>query len=345
MTHRAHRPPSPSPWGRREPHQPPVISPAAWCDRRRVLRLLGLGGGLAATAGGVWAQGHSRAAESASDARPRSDRWVPAAPPPGGAELYPAERNPTFGGVERPLTAEDAAATKNNFYEFLPGRAGPVHRYVGDFEPNPWQVEIAGAVEEERTVDIDDIAKIAPLEERVYRFRCVERWSMVVPWTGLPMAKFVEWCRPTADARYVKFVSFLRPEQAPGQRRAGNYSWPYYEGLRLDEAMHPLTLLVTGIFGHGLPVQHGAPLRVIVPWKYGYKSAKSFVRVEFTEEQPGTFWSDLQPLEYPFLSNVEPDVPHPRWSQATEEDIGTGDRFPTQPYNGYANEVARLYAK
>ncbi len=323
-----------------------MISETAWHQRRSLLKLLGLGGGLlgASACGLARSQEASAPAREASfDAYPPSDAWVPRWAPPGGGELYPAKRNASYRRVERPLTPEDAAATKNNFYEFLPGRAGAVHRYVGDFEPDPWKVEIAGEVEEERTVDLDDIARIAPLEERVYRFRCVERWSMVVPWTGLPMAEFVKWCRPKAQARFVKFVSFLRPEQAPGQRRGKNYPWPYYEGLRLDEAVHPLTLLVTGIFGHGLPAQHGAPLRVIVPWKYGYKSPKSFVRVEFTKEQPGTFWSDLQPREYPFLSNVEPDVPHPRWSQATEQDIATGDRFPTQPYNGYARDVADLY--
>ncbi len=339
MTPSIHRP---SARGLRGPDLPPVLSETAWRDRRRVLKLLGLGGGLlAAGPAAAWAGDRCDPGQATY---PASERWVPAWPPAGGKELYPATRNPTWKQADRALTPEDAAAQKNNFYEFLPGRAGPVHRYVGDFEPDPWKVEIAGLVEEERAVDVDEIARIAPLEERVYRFRCVERWSMVVPWTGLPMAAFVKWCRPTSEARYVKFTSFLRPEQAPGQRRGGSYPWPYYEGLRLDEATHPLTLLVTGIFGHGLPAQHGAPVRVVVPWKYGYKSAKSFVRVEFTRDEPGTFWSDLQPLEYPFLSNVEPDVPHPRWSQATETDIGTGDRFPTRPYNGYADEVAKLYA-
>lgn len=166
---------------------------------------------------------------------------------------------------------------------------------------------------------------------------------MTVPWTGLSMSAFVKWCKPKPAAKFVRFVSFLRPDQAPGQKKAKQYPWPYYEGLTLAEATNPLALLVTGIYGHGLPVQHGAPLRVIVPWKYGYKSPKSFVRVEFTAEQPGTFWSDLQPTEYPFTSNVDPEKPHPRWSQATERDIATGDRRPTLPYNGYGAEVASLY--
>lgn len=166
---------------------------------------------------------------------------------------------------------------------------------------------------------------------------------MVVPWTGVPLAAFVAWCKPKAKARFLKLTSFLRPEQAPGQRKADHYPWPYYEALRLDEARHPLAFLVTGIYGHGLPVQHGAPLRIAVPWKYGYKSAKSFVRVDFTAEQPGTLWNDLQPAEYGFLSNVDPATPHPRWSQATERDLATGDRIPTEPYNGYADLVADLY--
>ena len=167
---------------------------------------------------------------------------------------------------------------------------------------------------------------------------------MTVPWTGLPLADFVRWCRPKPTARFVRFVSFNKPDQAPGMRRAPWYDWPYYEGLRMDEALHPLTLLTTGIYGHGLPAQHGAPIRVVVPWKYGYKSPKSIVRVEFVTEQPLTFWEERQPREYPFLSNVEPDVPHPRWSQRSERDIATGDRRPTLLYNGYANEVGKLYS-
>ncbi|MBJ01294.1 MAG: protein-methionine-sulfoxide reductase catalytic subunit MsrP [Planctomycetes bacterium] len=280
-----------------------------------------------------------------ADAYTSSTEWQPTWEPPGGVDLYPARRNASFNSGRR-ITPQAKASTWNNFYEFLPGKAGPVHEHTARFEARPWSVEIAGAVEEERTVDLDEIARIAPLEERVYRFRCVERWAMTVPWTGLPMAEFVRWCRPKPEARYMRFLSFLRPEQAPGQHPSGNhakYPWPYYEALRLDEATNPLTLLVTGVFGHGLPTQHGAPLRVITPWKYGYKSPKSFVRVEFTREQPGTFWNDLQPKEYGFLSNVLPDKPHPRWSQAKERDLATGEWRPTETYNGYGEQVAGLY--
>ncbi len=323
---------------RRGPDMPPVISEEAWIGRRRLLEAFGFGGVsalLASCGGSVTAfQGETEPLGESG--------WAPGWEPAGGGSLYPAARNQDYR-VARATTPQDVAARHNNIYEFHPGRAGPVYKHVGDFSARPWQVEIRGEVEEERTVDIDDIARVAPLEERIYRFRCVEAWSMVVPWTGLPMADFVRWCKPKESARFVRFVSFLDPARAEGQRKAKHYPWPYYEGLRMDEAMHPLAMLATGIFGHGLPMQHGAPLRVIVPWKYGFKSLKSFVRVEFTRKQPGTFWNDLQSKEYSFLSNVEPDVPHPRWSQSTERDIATGDRIPTLPFNGYGDQVAKLY--
>jgi len=328
---------------------PPVLEERDFLDRRRLLRAMGCGGLLAA---GTRLGACQEAGPGADPVReyPPSPRWRPAWSPAGGSELYPAPRNPAFA-IRRSLTPEDKAAMHNNFYEFLPDRGGPVFEHLGGFVPRPWQVEIGGEVEEPRRVDVDEIARIAPLEERLYHFRCVEAWSMVVPWTGLPLAAFVEWCRPKESARFVRFVSFsereldsVQKEHAPpGFAGAPQYPWPYYEGLRLDEATHPLALLVTGIYGHGLPMQHGAPLRVVVPWKYGYKGAKSVVRVEFTREQPRTFWNDLQPAEYPFLSNVEPDVPHPRWSQASERDLASGDRLPTLLYNGYAEQVARLY--
>lgn len=332
---------------RRDPCGPPILSETAYLRRRELVRALGLGAAWLGAAGPLAA---CRRQEREAEGTPPGEqtpygesRWKPEWEPPGGKELYPARRDPSYAKVERPWTPEDVAARHNNYYEFLPGRAADLTRLVGDFEPRPWQVTIAGEVEEERTVDLDELVRVAPLVERVYRFRCVEAWSMVVPWTGVPLRALVDWCRPKATAKYVRFVSFLRPEQAPGQRTAKHYPWPYYEALRIDEARHPLALLACGIFGHALPVQHGAPLRVVVPWKYGYKNPKGIVRIQFTREQPPTFWNDLQPREYGFLSNVEPDVPHPRWSQATERDIATGDRIPTQPYNGYAEEVAALY--
>jgi sulfoxide reductase catalytic subunit YedY len=314
-----------------------ILDEDLWIGRRDVLRALGLGGLAAAALPALTLP--TLACGTAEEEEPRD--WTPPWEPAGGRDLYPAERNGAFE-AGRPLTPEDVAARKNNFYEFLPGRSGEVWRRVGDWTPRPWEVEIGGLVEEPRTVDVDELAKVAPLEERAYRFRCVERWSMTVPWIGVPMASVIEWAKPRPEAKYVRFISFHDPEKAPGQRRK-EYPWPYYEALSLEEARHPLTLLATGIYGHGLPAQHGAPVRVIVPWKYGYKSPKSIARIEFTAEQPGTFWSDLQPSEYPFASNVEPDVPHPRWSQAREQDIATGDWRPTLPYNGYADEVAALY--
>lgn len=316
-----------------------MIEEGTWLERRTLLKALGFGGLLA----GLPQVGEEDARKRgfAVDSYPSSPRWVPKWEPAGGASLYPAARNPLFRGG-RALTPEDAAAKTNNFYEFLPGKAGPVYKHVKKFEARPWSVEIAGLVAEPRTVDVDELARIAPLEERIYRFRCVEAWSMVVPWTGIPMAAFVAWCRPKPEAKFLRFTSFLKPDQARGQKKADWYPWPYYEGLRLDEARHPLAMIATGIFGHGLPAQHGAPIRVVVPWKYGYKSPKSFVRVEFTAQEPATFWNDEQPDEYSFLSNVDPSVPHPRWSQAHERDLATGDRFPTAPFNGY-DEVAALY--
>lgn len=342
-------------WRRRPAGAPPILEPGAYVRRRELLRLLGLGGaGLVASA---WGLGTARGegggdGETAPSAPPGWDRpyplsteFAPSWRPAGGAELYPAPVAPDFARVPegRVLTNEARAARYNNFYEFLHTGAGNVTRLARDFQVRPWSVEIGGEVEEERTVDVDEIARIAPLEERILRMRCVEAWSMVVPWTGLAMGDFVRWCRPKPSARYVRFVSFLRPEQAPGQRRATWYPWPYYEALRMEEALHPMAFLATGIYGHGLPIQHGAPVRLVLPWKYGYKSAKSFVRVEFTAERPGTFWSDLQPAEYDFYSNVDPAVPHPRWSQETERDISTGERLPTLPFNGYGDAVAGLY--
>lgn len=322
---------------------PPVLEEAAYLDRRSVVKALGLGSIVATLPGcrPTFGQAEPGHVESL-DSYPPSDEFVPAWKPAGGKERYPAKRNSAYTGG-RALVPEKIAATYNNFYEFTTTKS-LVHKRVAAFEPRPWKVRIGGLVEEEKTVDIDDIAAIAPLEERIYRFRCVERWSMVIPWTGLPMAAFVKWCKPKPEAKFIRFVTFNRPDQAPGQKTEPWWPWPYYEGLRLDEAMNPLAMITTGVFGHGLPAQHGAPIRVIVPWKYGYKSPKSFDVVEFVKEQPHTFWEDSAPREYPFLSNVEPGTPHPRWSQAREQDIGTGEELKTLPYNGYEAEVGQLYA-
>lgn len=255
--------------------------------------------------------------------------------------IYPAKRNEKFV-LDRPLTDEWATAHYNNFYEFTTDKER-VADLVGKFQTRPWTVEITGLVAKPRSFDIDELIRRMPLEERLYRHRCVEAWSMAVPWTGFPMKALVELAQPLSTAKFVRLISFNKPEQAPGMKAQSWYSWPYYEGLRMDEATHELTLLVTGIYGHELPKQNGAPLRLVTPWKYGYKSIKSIVKIEFVDQQPHTFWNDLAPKEYDFLSNVNPQVPHPRWSQATEQPIPEGPRRPTLLYNGYAAQVAALY--
>lgn len=290
-------------------------------SRRAILKQLGLGT-LALAGGGL----HTTAAEAAADPYGRG---------------YPHPRNKDFDPGWR-LTDEKAASTYNNFYEFTLQK--DVHRHVGRFTTAPWPLEIGGLVEKPLTLDAAELIAQQTLEERVYRFRCVEAWAMIVPWTGFPFAKLAERVKPKPGAKYVRFVTALKPDEMPGISRAPDYPWPYFEGLRLDEALHPLTLVATGIYGKPLAKQFGPPLRLVVPWKYGYKSIKSLVKIEFVERQPKTFWETLQPHEYPFESNVDPGVPHPRWSQATERMIDTGDRVRTRKYNGYEEAVAGLYA-
>ena len=263
-----------------------------------------------------------------------------AADKPAGPNPYPAARNPDLS-VDLPLTPEELAAQYNNFYEFGPdkGIAGRAQR----LETDPWTIEIGGLVEKPRKIGVEDLVRRFELEERVYRFRCVEAWAMVVPWTGIPLQKVVEWAKPSPEARYVRFESFHRPSQAPYQLLAFWYPWPYTEGLTLPEARNELSLLVTGVYGKPLPRQHGAPVRLIVPWKYGFKSLKSIVKIELTRDEPKTFWNTVAPDEYGFTANVNPSVAHPRWSQATERLLGKDERQPTQLYNGYTRWVAHLY--
>ncbi|MEW5849402.1 MAG: protein-methionine-sulfoxide reductase catalytic subunit MsrP [Myxococcota bacterium] len=262
---------------------------------------------------------------------------TPTTPPPP----TPVQRAPCT--LDRPLTDEKLAATHNNFYEFSPDK-GRVWQLAQGLRTHPWTVEVAGLTHRARVVDVEELTRALVLEERCYRFRCVEAWSMAVPWVGVPLRSVLERLRPLASARYVRFQSFYRPSVASGQKGQFWYPWPYFEALRLDEAYHPLALWAVGIYGHTLPPQHGAPVRVVVPWKYGFKSIKSVVKVEFTVEQPRTFWSSVAPAEYDFWANVDPTVPHPRWSQATERMLGERERRPTLPFNGYADEVASLYA-
>lgn len=255
--------------------------------------------------------------------------------------LYPATRNEKYT-VDRALTPEKIAARYNNFYEFTTDKSR-VHLLTDKFEVRPWEIEISGEVEKPGTYDLDELLKKMPLEERVYRFRCVEAWAMTVPWTGFPLKALIDHVQPKSNAKFVRMITFNRPEQAPGIKSQSWYPWPYFEGLTMAEATNELTLLATGIYGHALPKQHGAPIRLVTPWKYGYKSIKSIVKIEFTRRKPPTFWNKLAPDEYDFYANVNPKVPHPRWSQASERLISTGERVPTRMYNGYGDFVADLY--
>jgi sulfoxide reductase catalytic subunit YedY len=242
--------------------------------------------------------------------------------------------------MDRALTNEVDAARYCNFYEFSSGKQ--VWRYVQPFQPLPWTLQVGGLVAKPRTFDLDDLIRAFPLEERLYRHRCVETWAMAIPWTGFPLAALLRKVEPLPAARFVRFVTFDRPEEA-GRQKDRSQPWPYTEGLTLAEAGNELTFLVTGMYGHPLLKQHGAPLRLVVPWKYGFKSAKSLVRIELTAEQPATFWNTLVPREYGFEANVNPAAPHPRWSQTTERMLGTGEVRQTQLYNGYGEWVAHLY--
>lgn len=259
--------------------------------------------------------------------------------PPPHARRYPAPRSPEYA-YGRPETRARDAAEYTNFYEF--GYTKAVYRLVGPFQPSPWSVTVDGLCAKPRQFDMDDLLELFPLEERAYRHRCVETWAMCVPWTGFPLARLLQQVEPQPAARFVRFETFLRSEEAPNQQKS-SHPWPYTEGLTLAEALHELTFLATGIFGAPLPKQHGAPVRLVVPWKYGYKSIKSIVRISLTDEQPATFWNTSAPHEYDFAANVDPAVPHPRWSQATEWMLGTYDQYPTQKYNGYGDLVGRLY--
>ncbi len=256
------------------------------------------------------------------------------------AGMYPAKQNAKYT-LDRPLTPENISSNYNNFYEFggdkqIAGRAQML-------KTRPWTVKIDGMVEKEQTVGVDDLIKAMPLEERLMRMRCVEAWSMALPWTGFPMAKLVEFAKPLSKAKYVRMETFLDSAMAPAQRASFFYPWPYVEGVTIEEATNEMAFIATGIYGKPLPKQFGAPIRLVLPWKYGFKSVKSITRVTFTDQRPKSFWEQLQPREYGFWANVNPAVAHPRWSQATEEVIGKGDRVPTLLFNGYGEFVADLY--
>jgi sulfoxide reductase catalytic subunit YedY len=239
------------------------------------------------------------------------------------------------------LTRYEDATAYNNFYEFGTSKEDPAQN-AHSLRVRPWTLAVGGEVAKPGAIDIDALLKAYPLEERIYRLRCVEAWSMVIPWVGIPLGEVLKRFAPTSQAKYVAFETLVDAEQMPGQRR-GTLDWPYREGLRLDEAMHPLAILAVGMYGRVLPSQNGAPLRLVVPWKYGFKSIKSIVRMKLVARQPRTTWSDENPSEYGFYANVNPRVDHPRWSQKSERRIGEWSKRPTLAFNGYADQVASLY--
>ncbi|WP_189051853.1 protein-methionine-sulfoxide reductase catalytic subunit MsrP [Aliidongia dinghuensis] len=305
---------------------------ALFLNRRNLLKGAVAGGlvaagGLGALGLGAFGGGKAMSAALAADTSDPS------------ASLYPAKQNPAFT-LDRPVTAEKLATGYNNFYEF--GTDKDIVDASHALKIRPWTVKIDGLVEQEQTLAIDDLFRQVQFEERLYRHRCVEAWSMAVPWTGFPLKALVDLAKPTSGAKYLRMETFKDSSVAPGQRQFW-YPWPYVEGLTMAEATNELAFLVTGIYGKPLPTQNGAPLRLAIPWKYGFKSVKSIVRFSFTAEPPKTMWQSLQPEEYGFWANVNPDVPHPRWSQATERFLGQPGRRPTLLFNGYAEQVADLY--
>jgi len=254
---------------------------------------------------------------------------------------FPATRNDSYV-LDRAVTAEQEAITYTNFYEF--GSSKTIWRKAQKLETDPWMVTIDGMVEEELKIDAAElITKLGSQEERLYRHRCVEAWAMAVPWTGVPFSELVALARPTSGAKYIRMETFYDPSVAPGQKQSW-YPWPYVEGITIEEGMNELALLGTGMYGKGLEKQNGAPLRCVLPWKYGFKGIKSIVKFTFTDQQPVSFWEQLAKNEYGFWANVNPEVAHPRWSQATERMLGSDDRVPTLFYNGYEEQVAGLYA-
>jgi len=292
---------------------------AVFWDRRRLVQTIAAGPILAAGLGSLPA--------------------LAADEPDPSAALYPARHNPKYT-LDRPLTDEKYSTTYNNFYEF--GSEKDIWRDAQALKLRPWTVKIDGMVEKPMTLGIDDLLKTVGLEERLYRHRCVEAWSMAVPWTGFPMKALLDIAKPLGSAKYVRMVTFMDPKTAPEQNKFF-YPWPYVEGLTMAEAANDLTFLVTGMYGKPVPKQDGAPLRLVTPWKYGFKSIKSIVQFEFTDKRPKGYWEALQGAEYGFWANVNPEVPHPRWSQASERVLGTDERKPTIMWNGYGEYVADLY--
>lgn len=291
-------------------------------------------------------QANSEANSAASAAAENAPLVEPIGPDADPANAIPGVKTSSYSSKEA-LTSWNDVTTYNNYYEFGTDKSDPAENAKA-FQARPWSVTVAGECEAPGTLDLDDLIKPHTIEERIYRMRCVEAWSMVIPWNGIPLGDVLKRFKPTSKAKYVRFVGLKDAERMPGQRWPV-LDWPYQEGLRIDEAMHPLSLLAVGVYSRWLPNQNGAPLRLVVPWKYGFKGIKGIVRIEFTETQPATSWNDSAPDEYGFFANVNPDVDHPRWSQASERRIASdrsvfNARIATLPFNGYAEQVASLYS-
>ena len=316
----------------KRPHdvRPSEITPeSVYHSRRRFMRAtLGVASGaaLAGAAPGLLLPRHAAALASDADA---------------DGEVLPGVVESGLS-TDEPLTPYDDVTRYNNFYEFGTGKKDP-SKYAGKFKPRPWSIKISGECEKPGELDLDSVMRPHQLEERIYRLRCVEAWSMVIPWVGVPLGPVLQRFGPTANAKYVALRTVHRPAEMPGQER-GFIDWPYVEGLRMDEAMHPLTLLSVGLYGRVMPNQNGAPVRLVVPWKYGFKSIKSIVSIRFVEKEPPTTWNLQAPREYGFYSNVNPQVSHPRWSQKRERRVGDLLKRPTLMFNGYEDQVARMYA-
>lgn len=300
-----------------------ITSPSVYLNRRQLIAATGLAAGSMAFAG----KGEAALQQG----------------PGVNAKLENVKEGYSKLAQNDPMTSYEAAASYNNFYEFGTAKEDPVEN-AGNFKPKPWKVTVDGLCKLSGTFDLDEFLKPHQLEERIYRLRCVEAWSMVIPWIGISLADVVKRHEPSGDAKFIRFETIVRPEEMPGQRSRFILPWPYVEGLRMDEAMNPLSILAVGMYGETLPNQNGAPLRLMTPWKYGFKNVKSIVRISFVDKQPKNTWNEATPHEYGFYANVNPTVDHPRWSQAKERRIGDFLKRDTLMFNGYEEEVASLYA-
>ncbi len=316
-----------------EPSSSEITPESLYVRRREFIKNAVLGVGTAAVFGSglVWLVGQ-RPPPDAPDQPPLAEPAAVAAEPPAPGQY----------DTDEPMTAYQSVTTYNNYYEFGIEKEDPA-RNAHTLQTRPWTISVEGEVARPQTIDVDTLLHWFTPEQRVYRMRCVEAWSMVIPWLGFPLADLIKRLEPTGNAKFIEFTTLLDPKQMPGQTDP-ILKWPYVEGLRLDEAMHPLTLIAVGLYGKVLPNQNGAPLRLVVPWKYGFKGVKSIVKIRLTDTQPKTTWALAAPREYGFYANVNPAVDHPRWSQATERRIGDFTRRKTLPFNGYADQVASLYA-